>query len=64
MNEAMKDFAGNDKQFKCPALVHFQLCKDEVENVTCIITQASKKKQNSKKKKHMKNTHVDWSASV
>jgi len=56
MNEAMNDFAGNDKQFKCPALVHFQLCKDEVENVTCIITQASKKKQNSKKKKHEKHT--------
>jgi len=56
MNEAMNDFAGNDKQFKCPALVHFQLCKDEVENVTCIITQASKKNRTPKKKKHEKHT--------
>lgn len=57
MNEAMKDFAGNDKQFKCPALVHFQLCKDEVENVTCIIAQASKKKTELQKKKtHEKHT--------
>ena len=38
---AMNDLAGNDKQYKCRALVHLQLCKTAVENVTCIITKAS-----------------------
>lgn len=37
----MNDLAGNDKQYKCRALVHLQLCKTAVENVTCIITKAS-----------------------
>ena len=40
MNGAMNDVAGNDNQYKCRALVHLQLCRAAVENVTWIITNA------------------------